>query len=205
MALICHTEQVKPQTLLFSEGEHCNRFYVLADGVVKIYRVNAQGREQILHLVHPRQSFAEAAIFTDRIFPASAMTLVHCELIAVAAEPFRQMLEHSPQTTFRFIGALAKWLRTMVDLVDDLSLKDVKTRLAVYLLRESRLHKIKLKPGAVIPLGMTKGQLAQRLGTVNEVISRALYSLQALGALEVGRHEVVVLDVNELERAASGD
>jgi len=187
-----------PATTLFEQGDPCDRFYVVGSGRVKVYQLGEQGREQILHVVHPGESFAEAALFAGQAFPASAQTLEECVLLSIPAAGFRDLLRRDPDLCLRLMASLARWLRRLVDLVEDLSLRDVQTRLAGFLLREAEARSLDLCSGARIPLGTTKSVLARRLGTVSETLSRALYKLQQQGAIRVSARSVFVVDPERL-------
>jgi len=205
LAAIARLRHVKAGTVLFSENDDCDRFYVLAAGRVKIYILNEQGREQILHIVNPSETFAEAAMFAGQTFPAFAETLENSDLIVIPSEPFVTEISRNPNLMLKLMSGLAKWLRMLVDLVDDISLKDVQTRLAKYLLRQAADKKISIEPGALIPLGMNKSQLAKRLGTVPETLSRSLYKLQKDGAVKVASKHVEVSDPDAFKAAAGSE
>jgi CRP-like cAMP-binding protein len=189
-------------TLLFESGDAADRFYVVAAGRVKVFKLGAQGREQILHVVHPGESFAEAAIFSGGAFPASAATLEASTLLALPAAPFLALLRRDPELMLRLLGGLTLWLRRLVDLVEDLSLRDVQARLAGFLLREAAARSVDLRSGARIPLGTTKALLARRLGTVGETLSRTLLKLQREGAVRTVGRDVLVLDPRRLRALA---
>jgi CRP/FNR family transcriptional regulator len=190
-------------SLLFEPGDRVDRFYVVAAGRVKVFKLGPQGREQILHVVHTGESFAEAAIFGGKPFPAAAETLEETTLISIPSTPFLELLRGNPELTLRLLAGLSLWLRRLVDLVEDLSLRDVQTRLAGFLLREAESRSLDLRSGARIPLGTTKALLARRLGTVSETLSRTLFKLQKEGAIRVVGRDVLVLDPKRL-RASAG-
>jgi len=204
LAGICVLRRCGSGAPLFSEGDPCDRFYVVASGRVKVARTDRLGREQILHVVHPGESFAEAALFSGGSFPASAETLEDSELIVVPGPRFLELLRGDPGLSLRLLGSLSRWLRRLVDLVEDLSLKDVQARLAVFLLREASARSVDLRSGVRIPIGTTKALLARRLGTVGETLSRTLYRLQKAGAIRVAGRDVFVVDPAKLRAAASG-
>jgi CRP/FNR family transcriptional regulator, dissimilatory nitrate respiration regulator len=183
---------------LFEPGDAADRFYVVASGRVKVFKLGEQGREQILHVVHPGESFAEAAIFSGGAFPAAAETLEESVLLAVPAAPFLALLRADPELPLQLIAGLTRWLRRLVDLVEDLSLRDVQARFCGFLLREAQARSVDLRSGARIPLGTTKALLARRLGTVGETLSRTLYKLQQEGAIRVVGRDILVLDPRRL-------
>jgi CRP/FNR family transcriptional regulator len=204
-ASLARVENTPSKTLLFTEGESCDRFYVVASGRVKVFKESEKGREQILHIVHPGQSFAEAAMFagTGR-FPASAETLEDSALIVLPADQFIGCLRQDSELCLRLLSSVTLWLRRMVDLVEDLALKDVQMRLGGFLVREAEERNLPVKEGTEIPLSMSKSDLARRLGTAAETLSRALYKLQKDGAVRVKGRLVTVADPKKLQMAAQG-
>ena len=203
LAELAVVRRVPPGTTLFEQGDTCDRFYVVGSGRVKVYKLGEGGREQILHVVHPGESFAEAALFAGRAFPASAQTLEESVLLAVPAAGFLDLLRRDAELSLRLMASLTRWLRRLVDLVEDLSLHDVQTRLAGFLLREAEARSLDLRSGARIPLGTTKSLLARRLGTVSETLSRTLYKLQKEGAIRVSARDVFVVDPRRLRALAA--
>ena len=204
IAALAVTRRCTAGTLLFEPGDRADRFYVVAAGRVKVFKLGPQGREQILHVVHTGESFAEAAIFGGRPFPAAAETLEETTLIAIPAAPFLDLLRGNPDLMLRVLAGLSLWLRRLVDLVEDLSLRDVQTRLAGFLLREAESRSLDLRSGARIPIGTTKALLARRLGTVSETLSRTLFKLQKEGAIRVVGRDVLVLDPKRLRALGGG-
>lgn len=204
-ASLARVENAPSKTLLFTEGEPCDRFYVVASGRVKVFKESEKGKEQILHIVHPGQSFAEAAMFagTGR-FPASAETLEDSTLIVLPADHFIGCLREDSELCLRLLSSVTLWLRRMVDLVEDLALKDVQTRLGGFLLREAEERNLLLQPGTEILLPMSKSDLARRLGTAAETLSRALFKLQKDGAVQVKGRLVTIADPTKLQTAAQG-
>jgi CRP-like cAMP-binding protein len=202
IAAIASTRRHVAGSPLFEAGDAAERFYVVASGRVKVFKVGEQGREQILHVVHPGETFAEAAIFSGGSFPAAAETLEESVLIAVPAAPFLELLRGDPELPLQLIAGLTRWLRRLVDLVEDLSLRDVQARFCSFLLREAAARSVELRSGARIPLGTTKTLLARRLGTVGETLSRTLYKLQKDGAIRVVGRDVLVLDAGRLRALA---
>ena len=170
---------------LFREGDPVEGFYVVASGKVKVFKLSEEGKEQVLHVVGPGQTFAEAALFEGGSYPAHAETLAETEVLLLPKRAFLELLEKRPAVAVRMLGSLSRWLRQMTSLVEDLSLRDVEARLLLFLSEELHVRGIPLRDGATLELPFSKNVLASRLGTAPETFSRALKKLQEEGRIDV--------------------
>lgn len=193
--------EVPARHVLFEEGRTCDGFYALFSGRVKIFKQNESGKEQILHMAYPGETFAEAALFAGGRFPASAETMEESTLVFMPAGPFLERLHEDPKLCIELLSGVTTWLRKLVDLVEDLSLRDVQARLSAFLLRECRKRGFEPVAGASIPLRMRKADLARHLGTAGETLSRTFNKMSAEGILRVARDEVLILKPEELVRS----
>ncbi|MBI5906403.1 MAG: Crp/Fnr family transcriptional regulator, partial [Deltaproteobacteria bacterium] len=114
---------------VFREGEKADGFFVVASGKVKVFKLSGEGKEQVLHVLDPGQTFAEAVIFEGGVYPANAEALADSVLLLLPKRPFIDLLERHPKVSIRMLGSLSRWLKRMTDLVESLSLKDVEARL----------------------------------------------------------------------------
>ena len=184
--------------LVFSEGDEAEGFYLLTEGSVKIYKLSPTGKEQILHVVSTGEVFGEAAVFTGGKYPAFARTLAESRAVFFLADKFRAEIEANPGLALHMLGAMAGYLRRFARLVEQLSLRDVRARLAEYLLNapadgESRIN-----------LSITKRELAAHLGAQPETLSRTLGALQAEGLIEVDGSFIRIAEPQRLEEIANG-
>jgi CRP-like cAMP-binding protein len=187
----------KRQTI-FREGERGEGFFIVASGKVKVFKLSEEGKEQVLHVLEPGHSFAEAVIFEGGAYPAYAETLAEAELLFLPKGPFLELLEKHPKVAVRMLASLSRWLKRMTDLVENLSLRDVETRLVFHLVEELKARGIAPKDGAVLELGVSKNVLASRLGTVPETFSRTLKKLQNDGLISVRGRQIRILSAGRL-------
>ncbi|MBE0501406.1 MAG: Crp/Fnr family transcriptional regulator [Desulfuromonadales bacterium] len=193
---IVHRRKVQRGELLFSDGDAAKGFYVVVEGRVKVYKLSADGKERILHIVQPGSTFAEAAIFGDGNYPAYAEPLVTSTLLFFPKRDFLNLLHNQSQMAINMIAGLSRYLRQFATQVEQLTFQDVPARLAKYLLT---------LPGAAtgrVVLPISKGQLASNLGTVSETLSRTLRKLADEGLLAVEGKNITLLDSDELEELA---
>ncbi|MCE7870895.1 Crp/Fnr family transcriptional regulator [bacterium CPR1] len=187
-------------TRIFDEGDPVRGFYVVLSGSVKIFKTSPRGTEQVLAVILPGQTFAEAAVFMGGGYPASTECLDDCELLFVEREPFVRRLHADPDLALRMMAGMALKLRRMVAMVEDLTLRDARGRICRYLLGL-------LPEGATAPveLELPAQQLliARMLGVTAETLSRTLKTLREDGALEtLGGGKFLLLDLEELRHSA---
>lgn len=182
--------------LLFSEGEEAEGFFVVLDGKVKVFKLSAEGKERILHIIHPGGTFAEAAIFGDGLYPAYAETIQKSELLFLPKQDFYDLLMTNGRISINIIAGLSKFLRQFAQQIEELTFKDVPSRLARYLLDLSRGR------SATVELPISKSQLASNLGTVSETLSRTLRKLSEEDLIRVSGKTVEIFDFDRLEDLA---
>jgi len=176
---------------LFLEGEKPRGLFVVRHGTIKVYKTSERGREQILELEGAGDSVAELPLFDGRPYPASAAALEDAVVLMVAAEDFHRLLDRHPEITRAIIASLARRLRQFVALVEDVSLKPVRRRLAELL--------VELAGDAdEIELRWTNQEIAARIGTVREIVSRTLSRMVNDGAIRLDGRTLVVLDRDRL-------
>jgi CRP/FNR family transcriptional regulator len=187
---------------LFSDGEVANGFYLLAEGSMKLCKVSPDGREKVLHFVHPNETFAEAAFFGDGKYPAEAKALEKGEALFFPREAFMGLLERNPRFSLNLIVSLSLLLRRFARQIEELSFADVPARLAAYLVELAAKKSTTFQGTTYIDLEMKKGELASRLGTVSETLSRTFRKMKEEGLIEVDGGRVVVFDMERLKGLA---
>ncbi|OGP79168.1 MAG: hypothetical protein A2V86_10680 [Deltaproteobacteria bacterium RBG_16_49_23] len=201
---IASLRQVGKKEVLFAEGEEAKGFYVILSGKVKLFKISPEGKEQILHVVSAPDAFAEAALFVEGNYPAFAEPLMDSHLLFIPKRGFIQLIEKHPQLSINMIVSLSHYLRRFASLIEELSLKEVSSRIAKYLLDLSvKLSKEGKNPKEV-ELDLSKTQLALKLGTISETLSRTLAKMKAKRIIEVKKNKVLILDRELLEELAAG-
>jgi CRP-like cAMP-binding protein len=197
-------KQVGKKEVLFSDGEEAKGFYVILSGKVKLYKISAEGKEQILHIVSPPDAFAEAALFLEGNYPAFAEALADSQLLFFPKRDFVHLIETNPQLSINMIVSLTHFLRKFASLVEELSLKEVSSRVAKYLIDLSLKSARDGKNSKEVDLDLSKTQLASKLGTISETLSRTLSKMKAKGVINVRKNKILILNRELLEEMASG-
>ena len=183
---------------VFREGDRADGFFVAVSGSVKVFKISEDGKEQVLHILEPGQSFAEATIFEGGGFPANAEALGKSDLLFLPKRPFIELLGKHPGMALRLLASLSKWLKRMTDLVENLALRDVEARLVFFVAEEMKGHGLALRDGAIYEIPVSKNVLASRLGTVPETFSRTLKKLQEEGKIQVKGNQIRILKAKSL-------
>ncbi|MDD5169355.1 MAG: Crp/Fnr family transcriptional regulator [Syntrophales bacterium] len=183
---------------VFFEGDNAAGFFVIISGRVKISKLSAEGKEQILHVVGPGDHFGEVPVFIGGHFPANAVAMDDTELLLFTRERFMEIVSRHPALAMNMLASLSERLVHLTRLVENLSLKEVHERLAAYLLH---LSDVQGNPAAV-HLDINKGQLASLLGTIPETLSRILTRLHNDELIGVQGRKISILNRRRLQMMA---
>lgn len=180
-------------TELFVQSEPADRFFVLLEGWVKLYRVNREGAEAVVSVVAAGESFAEGAMFAGIGFPVNAQAVTDIRLLTITAQAFIRSLQADTGIAMAMLGSLSLRLRHLIQQIEHLQVQTSPQRIGNFLLRFC-------PPGAgnaTFSLPFDKGLLAKRLGMQPETFSRALSKLRAVG-VETHGSLVMVADLQVL-------
>lgn len=185
-----------PGETLFREGDPPSGLFIVESGRAKVVKSSPQGREHVLYVLAPGQPANAVGVFASRPNPATAIALESARAWVIPRQAALELLRADPEFAERVIADMADHMIHLVELVADLSLRSVTQRLAKLLLTEAN--------GDVMQRArwFTHPELAARLGTVPDVVQRALGRLGADGLIEVDRREIRLLDRAALERLA---
>lgn len=188
--------------VIFLEGEPCAGLYVVARGEVKVFKVSPQGREQILHRLGPGDTFNDVAVLDGGPNPAGATAISDATLCMIARADIQRLAQAYPALAWALIESIARRARHLVAMVEDLALRSVKERLARLLLAEAA--RIPAAGALDRTRMMSQAEMAARLGTVREMIGRALRDLDDDGVISLDRHRIIIKDAARLAAIADG-
>ncbi|MDP6369568.1 MAG: Crp/Fnr family transcriptional regulator [Planctomycetota bacterium] len=199
----CRLRSYQAAETVFMEGQAAKSFFVVRAGGVRLYRLSATGREQVLNNLRPGQSFAEAALFNFGFFPAScAATGSPTELVEVLGQPFMELFKTDETIAAAMVGSLCQRLSVLIERLDELSTVSAGARLARHLLKlpiEGTTPPLELK------LPLAKKDLAAHLSITPETLSRLFGRWRDRGLMETAGSTLRIFDVNTLEAIADGD
>jgi CRP/FNR family transcriptional regulator len=177
-----------PGAVVFFEGDASTGLYSVHTGWIKVIKLSPDGREQVLRYFGPGEVFSEIGMFLARPNPATAIALEHSEVWQLHRDVLQPVLAAHPAVLLQVMANMADRIAYLAGLVGDLSLHTVEVRLARLLLDEGQAGVLQRQPW------LTQAELAARLGTVPDVLSRALRIFADAGLIRVERRQIAILD-----------
>ncbi|HEY0078742.1 MAG TPA: Crp/Fnr family transcriptional regulator [Pyrinomonadaceae bacterium] len=189
--------------LLFVAGEEARGLYCIVEGAVRAFRESADGREQVIHVERAGATIAEVPVFDDGVFPSSVAAETDSTLLFIDKRDVRNLCREHPQIALAALKVLAGRLRRCAELVETLSLREVGQRVARLLLAEAHARGEHTREG--FSLTLTNQQIAARVGSVREVVSRALARLHQDGLVTLEGRRLTIPDEAALASYADED
>jgi CRP/FNR family transcriptional regulator, dissimilatory nitrate respiration regulator len=196
IAAVTVVKSLEKGEYLFHEGDPASGFYVIQRGAINVHRVTAAGKEQVIHVFRTGDSFAEVALAAPTGYPADARALENTQALLVQKDGILALLKRQPELALRMLGSMSSHLRVLVGQIEDLTVKDVETRLANWLVK--RCPNPQSEAPVKIELTTNKRVLAAELGTVSETFSRTLAKFRGQKLITVKGKTVTVLSPMKL-------
>jgi len=182
------------EEILILEGEPAETLYFVVSGAVKIFKTSPDGKEQILEILRPGESFNEVPVFDGNVNHASAQAMGPMLLYGIRKNELENILHDYPQVARNVIRVLSSRVRHLASLVEDLSFRTVNSRIAKILLEYAST--------SVTSERLTQREMAALAGTAREVVGRSLKYLEDRGAISIARHRIIITDRGTLREVA---
>ena len=183
-----------PGQVVILEGEPCQAVYFVVQGVVRTGRLSPEGREHVLAYLGPGEPFNLVPAFDGGPNLAAVDAVTDTRLYTIPCEYFRRVMRDHPGVALAVMEHLAAEVRRLSDMVEDLALHTVRTRLARFLLAHA--------DGTQPPTRWTQEEIAAQIGTVRDVVGRTLRTFADDGLIRRERGRLVVMNRAGLEREA---
>lgn len=193
-----HVHQYQAGATIFSEGEECAGFYIVLEGLVRIYRMNSEGRLHTLSLLRPMATFNEVAAVDGSANPFNAVAVTQVQALALSHTALMNLLSSHPRLMSNYVQALARMNREYIERLEDMTFRSIPSRLAKLFLHETTYA----DQIAEAPTRLTQEEIASILGTTREVVGRALRGLLNAGLLKKRGREIYIVDRAGLEYLA---
>ena len=187
---------------LFEEGESCRGLLIVVEGLVEIRQISLRGREQVFHTEGPGATLGEGPLFDGGGYIASAVAVVPTRVLFIPRAEVLRLCQRRPAVALAMLKTMARRVRHFAGIISDLVFRPVTERLARYL---GTAVAGPIEPGTRIELTLTQAQLAARLGTVRELVARALSQLEASGVIARDRSRIIIRDPARLAALSRGD
>ncbi len=213
IASVCSIKKLKKNEIIFLENDYYAGFYCVAEGIVKVFKTDKEGKEKIIHIFQGGNTFAEVPVFEnidkiyngEAVFPASAMALANStKVILIPAIEFHNIIRQNNSICFSLLSNLSKRLKMLQSQLFNIKFQDVTKRLVNFLLSEfdnkREIDKIYNRNAAnEIQLGISKIDLAAYIGATLETLSRTFKKLQDSGLIQVKGRKLTIIDYNGLK------
>jgi CRP-like cAMP-binding protein len=184
--------------VIFRKDERCEGLFIVLSGRVRTSITSLEGREQVLKVFGPGRTFADIPVFDDEPLPADAVAVTDSTVVIVSQRDVRDLLRRHPAVALDVIRLFASRLRAYKLVVEDLSLRDVVGRVARLLRDHARGQATLVEDSASLNLRYTQNELAAMVGSVREVVQRALKALEDAGVIQMTRGRIRITDVEAL-------
>lgn len=181
--------------VIIFEGEPATAIYIVISGVVKVFKTSTDGKEQIIYLARPGDSFNDVPVFNGGLNLASAEAMTQVNLCGIKKDELEAILPGNPKLAENVLKVLSQRVEQMVSLVEDLSFRRVTGRVAKILLENAedttgQKHRL------------TQQEMAAMAGTAREMIGRSLKLLEDEGKIRLERNRIVITDKKMLREIA---
>lgn len=197
VADIVSVRRLERDEYVFREGQPSRAFFVVQQGAISVHRVNAAGKELVLHVFREGESFAEAALSMDTGYPSDARAVEPSQVLVVPRQDFLNLLQRRPELALRLVVGMSMRLHILVRQLEQVTLHQVEDRLANWLL--TRCPDPSSPKPVAIQLTTTKRALAAELGTVSETLSRTLAKLRELKLVQTTGKTFTVTNPSQLK------
>ncbi len=195
---VAHRHRFQAGSVIFNEDADCAGFHMVFDGLVRIYRVNQEGRLHTLSLLRPTSTFNEVAALDGAHNPFNAVAVTNCEIVVIGHHELMGLMADDRIILENYVQQLAHMNREYIERLEDMTFRSIPSRLAKLFLHETT-YADQIEEA---PTKLTQEEIAAILGTTREVVGRALRGLLNAGLLrKEGRH-VFIADRDRLERLA---
>ncbi|MFC1935063.1 Crp/Fnr family transcriptional regulator [Chloroflexota bacterium] len=177
--------------ILIFEGDPAQVLYFVVSGVTKVFKTSADGREQILQLIRPGESFNDVPVFSGETSLTSVEALGPVVLYGLNKNDLEVILRDYSQVALNLIGILSQKVQHLLSLVEDLSFRHVTARVAKIILEYA-------SDGVGQNRHLTQQEMAAMAGTAREVVGRALKSLEGEGIIRLEHHRIVITNKEAL-------
>lgn len=183
----------KTGDILWIRGENAGAFHIVQSGRIKIFRSSPEGKEQTMYLFGPGEPFCLCSGFdTEATQPASAMALEASTVLSIAWDCLSRATEQDPLLLQKIIQILSKRLKEAMDMVDSLSLREIPSRLALFLLQSCESET------GTVTFQVSQREIAKIIGTTPETLSRVLKRLVGEKIITAAEKTITIIDREKL-------
>jgi CRP-like cAMP-binding protein len=189
--------------LIFREGANPSGIFYIVEGKVKKYKVDKEGKEQIIYVANTGELLGYHALLSDDRYPDSAAALEQSKIAFIPKEDFMAVLQKSQTLSSRLLKSLSHEFTVLANSLTLFAQKSVRERLALQLIVLREKYKVNFEPGMPVEINMSRDDLASLVGTARENVVRVLSEFKESGWVETKGRKIIVLEVKKLIEVAN--
>lgn len=202
IAIICKIVKYKKGEFIFKENDLYFDFYILMNGMIKIYKASLAKKESILHIIRPKESFGDVPLFEGGNYPYNARAISDSTVLYIPDKPFKTIMKNEPKICFNMLAGFAKKTRLITQKINEYTTKAVSNRLAHYLLEEIRKAGTENLPEPFVKINLSKKIISSYLGTIPDTLSRVLKKFQDENIIRISGKTIFVCNFRKLKLLA---
>ncbi|CAN7249718.1 Crp/Fnr family transcriptional regulator [Rossellomorea sp. LjRoot5] len=187
------------RSIIFMQEEPLDRVFFIHSGIVKIYKTDATGKEQIVSVLEDGEMFPHAGFFRQGTFPANAEVIKKAQLIVTPIKDFEKILIQHPELCIKLFRVLGGKIVDLQSRLEEKILHNTYEQVIMLLLRLSKSNGVKLENLYKITTHFTNRELANMIGTSRETVSRTLNQLRKKDLIELDAEGFYVIDPDKLK------
>jgi CRP-like cAMP-binding protein len=193
----------KKGEILFREGAFASGIFFIKAGKVKKYKVDKEGREQIIYVANTGELVGYHALLSEERYADSASVLEQSLIAFIPREDFLEVLEHSRILSQKLLKTLSHEFTVFSNNVAFMAQRTVRERFAMQLVLMREKYKENFTPGNIVEINLSRDDLASLVGTARENIVRILKDFKQEGILETKGRKIIIQDITKLLRVAN--
>lgn len=199
IANITVKRRYKKKTNVFLEGDRREAVFFIQSGVLKSYKVDDDGNEQVISILQSGDMFPHVGFFDESPYPATVEVVIDTELLVIRIDDFDELMMKQPQIAVKVMKVMGQKILHLQERLQDFISKDVQHRLIQALIRLAKENGIKHQEGTYVSLPITNQDLANMVGTSRESINRIINHFKKEKLIEADRHGFLIYNMDQLE------
>jgi len=197
---IATLKPVKKGCIIFTEGQKGEAIYFVKTGKIKISKISSVGKEYTIKIMEEGDVFGESTLFIGGEYPATAEAIEDSEILELKNKDIEDLILKDTQIALSIIKILAKRLKYIAVVIENLALRDSVGRTASILLTFARERGMSTKEGILVEIDLKRQELANLAGTSRENITRILSQMDRDGIIKLGKDKILIKDLEELRK-----
>lgn len=183
---------------VFMEGDLRQAVFFIFKGIIKIYKIDSDGNEQIVTFLKEGEMFPHTGFFDTTPYPATATVVEAAELFVIPIQAFEQLMLDMPTIAVKVMRVMGEKIREFQAKLQAFVTQDVNRRIVSFLVRMAESHGVKADCGLRIDIPMTNQEFANMVGTTRETVNRVMNNLKKESILDMNRQGIVIFDYKRL-------